>query len=108
MQFDFTEFDEAAEAKRTITRKVDEAAAREKTSRSIFAQNAIQASEIEQDLKEVDEAIGDPKAVEEFVLGTLQNVFGAQVIADKKEPGYSVVTGNLPPQLQEMLPENLR
>jgi superfamily II DNA or RNA helicase len=104
MQFDFTEFDEAAEAKRTITRKVDEAAAREKTSRSIFAQNAIQASEIEQDLKEVDEAIGDPRAVEEFVLGTLQNVFGAQIIADKKEPAYFVVTGNLPPQLQEMLP----
>ena len=102
--FDFAGFSEAAEAKRTVTRKVDEAAEREKASRSIFAQNAIQASEIEQDLKAVDEAIGDPRAVEEFVLGVLQNLLGVQVIKDRKEPGYTIVTGNLPPQLQNILP----
>ena len=102
--FDFSDFGEAAEAKRTVTRKVDEAAEREKTSRSIFAQNAIQASEIEQDLKAVDEAIGDPRAVEEFVVGVLQNLFGVQVIKDRKEPGYTIVTGNLPPQVQSLLP----
>jgi superfamily II DNA or RNA helicase len=104
LQFDFTEFDEAAKAKRNVTRKVDEAAEREKASRSIFAQNAIQASEIEQDLKEVDEAIGDPNAVEEFVVGTLQSIFGVQVIPDNNEPGYRLVTGNLPPQLHDLLP----
>lgn len=103
-QFDFGEFEEAEQAKRNVTRMVDEAAEREKTSRSIFAQNAIQASEIEQDLKTVDEAIGAPQAVEEFVTGVLQNLFGAQVIKDRKEPGYTIVTGNLPPQLQNILP----
>jgi superfamily II DNA or RNA helicase len=102
--FDFNEFNEAAEAKRIVTRKVDEAAEREKTSRSIFAQNAIKAEEVEEDLKTVDEAIGDPKAVEDFVVGVLQSVFGVQVIKDKKEPGYTVVTGNLPPQLHNILP----
>jgi superfamily II DNA or RNA helicase len=102
--FDFSDFDEAAEAKRNVTRKIDEAADREKTSRSIFAQNTIQASEIEQDLKSVDEAIGDPRAVEDFVTEVLQNLFGVQVIRDRKENGYAVVTGNLPPQLHGLLP----
>lgn len=100
----FENFEEAAEAKRTVTRKIDEAAKREQTSRSIFAQNAIQASEIEQDLKAVDEAIGDPRAVEEFVTGVLQSLFGVQVIRDRKEPGYTIVTGNLPHQVQNLLP----
>jgi hypothetical protein len=81
---------------------VDEAAEREKTSRSIFAQNAIKAQEIEADLREVDEAIGDPKAVEEFVSVTLNNVLGVQVTRDRK--GYRIVTGNLPPPLRELLP----
>jgi superfamily II DNA or RNA helicase len=104
MSFDFQGFVEAAEAKREVTRMIDEAAEREKISRSIFAQNAIQASEIELDLKAVDEAIGDPRAVEEFVVSVLQNLFGVQVVKDRKDPGYTIVTGNLPPQMQGLLP----
>jgi len=102
IEFDFGDFDEAATAKANVTRKVDEAAEREKASRSIFAQNAIKAQEIEADLREVDEAIGDPKAVEEFVSVTLNNVLGVQVTRDRK--GYRIVTGNLPPSLRELLP----
>ena len=101
--FDFEEFDEAAKAKANVTRKVDEAAEREKASRSIFAQNAIKAQDIEEDLREVDEAIGNPKAVEDFVTNTLNNVFGVQVIRTAK--GWSLVTGNLPPQLHDLLPK---
>ncbi|HOC93475.1 MAG TPA: helicase-related protein [bacterium] len=100
--FDFGDFGEAAEAKVNVSRKLAEAAAREKVSRSIFAQNAIKAQEIEADLKEMDEAIGDPKAVEEFVTSTLNNLFGVQVIPHKK--GYRVVMGNMPPQLRDLLP----
>ncbi|MGH8006240.1 MAG: helicase-related protein [Candidatus Binatia bacterium] len=102
LEFDFGQFDEAAKAKANVTRKVDEAAEREKTSRSIFAQNAIKAQEIEADLREVDEAIGDPHAVEDFVVTTLNNLFGVQVRKDAK--GYRIVTGNLPPQLRDLLP----
>ena len=97
---DFGEFDEIAKA--TVTRKVDEAAQREKASRSIFAQNAIKAHEIEADLREVDEAIGDPKAVEDFVLTTLNDLFGGQTIKEAK--GHRIVTGNLPPALRDLLP----
>ncbi|MRD74126.1 DEAD/DEAH box helicase [Rhodocyclus tenuis] len=99
--FDFGEFDEAATAKAKVTRKVDEAAARERASRSIFAQNAIRAQEIEADLKEVDEAIGDPRAVEGFVTVSLNNLFGVQVTKDAK--GYRIVMGNMPPQLRDLL-----
>ena len=73
LEFDFGDFAEAATAKANVTRMVDEAAEREKASRSIFAQNAIKAQEIEDDLQDVDEAIGDPRAVEDFVTATLNN-----------------------------------
>ncbi|MYA66670.1 MAG: DEAD/DEAH box helicase [Gammaproteobacteria bacterium] len=101
--FDFSDFPEAAEAKDSITRKIDEAAEREKASRSIFAQNAIKAQEIEEDLRAVDEAIGDPDAVRDFVIGALENIFGVQVTTEKN--GFGIVAGNLPPQLGELLPE---
>lgn len=102
LQFEYEELDDATKAKANVTRKVDEAAAREKASRSIFAQNAIKAQEIEKDLREVDEAIGDPRAVEEFVTSTLNNLLGVQIMADKN--GYRIVPGNLPSMLRELLP----
>lgn len=105
IEFDFGDFDEAASAKANVTRKVDEAAAREKASRSIFAQHAIKAHEIEADLREVDEAIGDPKAVEEFVTAALNNLLGVQVTQNPRDPRkYTIVPGNLPPSLRDLLP----
>ena len=101
--FDFTDFGEAAAAKANVTRRIDEAAAREKASRSIFAQNAIKAQEIEEDLGAVDEAIGDPHAVQGFVIGALSNLFGVQVSPEEK--GFAIVAGNLPPQLGGLLPQ---
>ncbi|MGH9831826.1 MAG: helicase-related protein, partial [Blastocatellia bacterium] len=105
IEFDFGDLPEAVQAKASVTRKVDEAAARETASRSIFAQNAIKAHEIEADLREVDEAIGDPRAVEQFVTASLNNLFGVQVTPTSKDAGgYRVVAGNLPAQLRELLP----
>jgi len=104
MAFDFGQFNEAKEAKINVTRKVDEAAEREKASRSIFAQHAIKAQEIEADLKEVDEAIGDPRAVEDFVTAALNNLFGIQVIKDGK--GFRIATANLPDQLRGILSQD--
>ena len=106
IQFNFDEFDEAAKSKAAITHKVEEAAKREQASRSIFAQNAIKAEEIETDLKEVDEAIGDPKAVQEFVVSTLNDILGIQVIPDAKGRGFRIVLGNMPAPLRSLLPES--
>jgi hypothetical protein len=94
--FDFSDFEEAATAKDKVTRKLDDAAEREKASRSIFAQHAIKAHEVEADLREVDEAIGDPKAVETFVTSVLNNLMGVQVVPQGK--GYRVVTGQPAPR----------
>ena len=101
--FEFSDFDEVIEAKENITRKIDEAAEREKASRSIFAQNAIKAHEIEEDLLAVDEAIGDPGAVKDFVTGALAALFGVQVTTEAE--GFGLVAGNLPPQIGGLLPE---
>lgn len=100
---EFGDLDEAAKAKANVSRKLDEAAEREKASRSIFAQNAIKANEIEEDLRQVDEAIGDPGAVETFTITTLQNLLGVQVIP-KAAHCYNLVAANIPAQLRELLP----
>lgn len=104
LTFDFGQFDEAQSAKAAVSRKVEEAAEREKATRSIFAQNAIKAQDVEADLKEVDEAIGDPHAVEQFVTTALNNLFGVQVTPHGKPGCYRIVTANLPDQLRGILP----
>lgn len=86
-----------------VAKAFEEAEAREKTSRSIFAQNAIKATEIEQDLKEVDEAIGDVKAVEIFVVQSLR-FMGVQV--EEKKDGYKVYATNIPQRLRDLLTDN--
>lgn len=73
---------------------------REKVSRSIFAQNSIKAAEIEEDLKEVDEAIGNVQAVESFVTESLR-FLGVQV--DKAGHGHKIHTINIPQRLRELL-----
>ena len=73
---------------------------REKVSRSIFAQNAIKANEIEADLKEVDEAIGDVKPLEQFVVESLR-FMGVQV--EMKKEGYKIYATNIPLRLRDLL-----
>jgi superfamily II DNA or RNA helicase len=75
---------------------------RERVSRTIFAQNAIKANEIEEDLKEVDEAIGNVLAVETFVVESLR-FLGVQV--DIKDEGYRISSINIPQKLRELLTE---
>lgn len=101
-EFDFEEFDEAKKAKLKVSQKLAEAEQREKASRSIFAQHAIKAQEIEADLKDVDQAIGNPQAVETFVTSSLNNVLGVQIDRDKK--GYRLFTANMPYVLKTVLP----
>lgn len=103
LTLNFSDFPEANTAKNNITRKLEEAAEREKTSRSIFAQHAIKAHEIETDLEIADEAIGDPEAVEMFVSQCLRDIFGIQI--DPQQKGYRLVTANLPSSLTVNLPK---
>lgn len=80
-----------------ITNAYQKAAERDKLTHSIFAQHTIKVNEIEEDLKQTDEAIGDPDAVKEFFIKTL-NELGAQIKKFKK--GYLLYTTNLSPILK--------
>ena len=51
-----------------LHRRWDEVAAREKESRTRFAQRAIKPDEVAHELKEADGVLGDPDAVKSFVL----------------------------------------
>jgi len=100
--FEFEENDEVIQYKNNVTREVEAAAEREKKSRSIFAQNAIKAEEIEEDLNQTDESIGGRvKDVEEFVVSSLA-LLGVQANPHKK--GYKVFLQNLPEELKGSLP----
>jgi len=108
LTFDFEINDAVKEKELVATKAIEEAARRETASRTIFAQHAIRADEIEQDLKQSDEAIGNPQAVEAFVTEALLNVLGVQISRDRKEGAYTLYTANLPPALKSALPAGER
>lgn len=97
------DFAEAREAELRITHKIEEAAKREAATRSLFAQHAIKAEELETDLHEADAAIGDVAAVERFVTGTLAELLGVQM--DRTKTDWRLHTGNLPASLRAHLPD---
>jgi superfamily II DNA or RNA helicase len=99
-QLSMFEAEEIEAEKNRVAKAFEEAEKRETASRSIFAQNAIKANEIEADLREVDQAIGDVKAVEQFVLDSLR-LMGVQV--ETKKDGYKFYTTNIPQRLRDLL-----
>lgn len=103
LEFDFAEFTEAESNRLQVSRKLDEAEAREKVSRSIFAQNAIKADEVEADLRTIDESIGNPQAVREFVESACL-LAGAQFTPLKDGSLFRLHTVNLPESLKATLP----
>ncbi|MCP4687254.1 MAG: DEAD/DEAH box helicase [Desulfobacterales bacterium] len=104
LAFDFSDVDVVKKKEFEATRAIEKAADREKASRNIFAQHAIKAREIEKDLKQSDEAIGDPAAVEAFVVESLTTFYGVQITKNKKTGGRTLYTANLPPSLGSLLP----
>jgi len=103
MTLGFSEEDMISQKELIATREIDAAAEREKISRNVFAQHAIKANEIEEDLRLADEAIGNPKDVEAFVTESLTNLLGVQITATTK--GFILYTTNLPPVLKTIFPE---
>ncbi len=100
----FDDLDEVKQKEIVATRAIEKAAEREKASRVVFAQHAIKATEIEEDLRQADDAIGTPGAVEFFVAEALRNLLGVQIDRDKKADGYTLFTANLPEILKSALP----
>ena len=100
--FDPGTFPEVVKARENVTQKMNEAIKRGKISHDIFAQNTINAPEIETDLRNMDLAIGNPDAVKKFVIGALRNLLGVQV--NEKKNGFGIVTCNLLAALDGLLP----
>ncbi|RMG78513.1 MAG: helicase, partial [Bacteroidetes bacterium] len=82
-----------------VTNAYEKAARLNEATRSVFAQHSVKVNEIEQDLQNVDEAIGRPENVRDFVVESM-NHLGAQIIKDKK--GYTLYTTNLPSVFAKM------
>jgi len=83
-----------------ITRELEAAKEKAKNLRSIFAHMSIPQEEIENDLKAVDEAIGDIKSVETLVLNGIVHL-GGSTQADGI--GHKIFLQNLPAHLRESL-----
>jgi len=58
--------------------RLDQSAQREKESRSRFAQRGVKPNEVARELKATDSVLGDPQAVERFVLNACQRL-GANI-----------------------------
>jgi len=87
------QYDEIESEEGRITDALSKASERDKLTRSIFAQHAIKADEIDSELKDIDESIGNPADVRQFVLSTI-SLLGAQY--KKYKEGYIIYTTNLP------------
>lgn len=84
------------ESEETITAELENAKLKAEKIKSVFAQDAIDPVSIQQDLQEVDEAIGDMQTVAGFVLHTVQH-FGGSWKPDGV--GYKIQLANLPEHL---------
>ena len=100
LQLSIFEVEEIEAEKKWVSEAFDKAMEWEKVSRSIFAQNAIKVNEMETDLKELDEAIGDVKVVEQFIIESLR-FMGVQV--EEKKEGYKIYATNIPQRLRDLL-----
>jgi len=83
-----------------ITRELEAAKLKAQNLRSIFAHMSVPQEEIEDDLRKVDEAIGDIQSVETLVLNGIVHLKGSH---QKEANGYRILLQNLPPHLREAL-----
>ncbi|MFQ3582306.1 MAG: helicase-related protein [Chloracidobacterium sp.] len=68
----------------------DAAVEREQRSRTRFAQRALKPEEVQKELEATDTVLGDPRAVQEFVLAAAQRL-GRSVRPERRRPGVFVV-----------------
>lgn len=106
-EFGFMEEERNKELDIEITDKFKRSEALAKATRSIFAQHSIKAQNIEKDLQETDDAIGNPQAVETFVTESLRSLIGVQIdsIDIGTHKAYNLFTQNIPPSLKAQLPD---
>jgi superfamily II DNA or RNA helicase len=90
-------------AEEMIENELANARKKAESLRSIFAHESVAKEEIEEQLDEVDEAIGDVQSVEQFVCAAVVHLGGS---VSKQLFGWELHLGNLPPHLQVHFPRN--
>jgi superfamily II DNA or RNA helicase len=75
----------------------------EKATRSIFAQHAVKAQDVNEDLDEALRLVGDMENVEDFVKRAIQHL-GGQIQSSGE--GYIVFKTGLPPSLHHLFSED--
>lgn len=91
---------EVREADKAMSEELEAMKQRAARLRDIFAHNSVDQKLIEDELKEVDEAIGDVKSVESLVIQAIEYLGGS---CTKEPNGYLVQIKNLPPHLHAEL-----
>lgn len=101
LRIDFgTSAPEVQAAERAMTDELEEMKKRAARLRDIFAHNSVKQDLIEAELKEVDEAIGDMKSVEAFVIQAITHL-GGSVVPDLED--HLAHIANLPLHLKHEL-----
>lgn len=100
VKIDFEENEELSELDIELTNEIERARDKAEKIRSIFAHESIMPDDVKKDLKEVDEAIGDVKTLESFVLQSA-SLLGAKV--EKHNGGYIFYRQNMDAWLAEYL-----
>lgn len=90
---------------RQFHKKWEREAERERINRTRFAQRAIRPEEVKRELETVDIVLGDPQAVQEFVLNAAQRL-GLPIKKDKRHPEVYLV--NINSEVRNELPEAIR
>jgi superfamily II DNA or RNA helicase len=92
MRLDFGVSKELDELDVEITNEIEAARDKAEKIRSIFAHESIMPEDVQKDLAEVDEAIGDVTTLENFVLASSQ-LLGARL--EPKDGGFVFKKGNM-------------
>ena len=90
-------------AEETVSNELEAARRKGENLRSIFAHESIKPEQIQKDLAEVDEAIGDIESVEEFIVRSI-SYLGASF--KKERHGYIIQPQNLPYHLKAHFGQN--
>ncbi len=89
-----------------LHRRWEEDAERERISRTRFAQHGLRPEEVARELEETDAVLGDPKAVERFVLNACQRL-GASAAPERDGVWQLKNLGALPEAVRAALPPDV-
>ncbi|HZS70739.1 MAG TPA: helicase-related protein [Candidatus Acidoferrum sp.] len=84
------EFEMEVPAVAKLHQQWDQEAAREKLNRTRFAQRALKPDEVQREIEATDAVLGDPAAVESFVLSAAQRL-GLNIARDRNKPDLLTV-----------------